>query len=358
MNRKIFISTIIGIIVISAAYSVNQRANVVSSNEFTTTTDSNFEPSMHATKIEDSSPAIKNQIHNSNKETNHKNTHTLSPIDRLRSITDKTDLQAQVIDEHDQFKRYPSENRAFESEDKDPVQQRYDVDERTTINDDSGMGLTIWSDEKFYLLNDTVNVYAFLQDPEGQKQATKFISSIYFNETHALGELTLIDEDGDGIYQGTFELSQKNTLGYGAGIYKIRIQDLKNKITDSVTFTLSQPDIALTGNYKEHINSEGNLIIDAEVSITSNNNFYIQASLYSSTNVAIGITQFSQQLTSGTHWIPLSFSGLMIQDAQETGPFVLKKVSVAKVTMPMQRAPLVEPEFHTDSYSLSEFAQQ
>jgi hypothetical protein len=47
----------------------------------------------------------------------------------------------------------------------------------------------------------------------------------------------------------------------------------------------------------------------------------------------------------------------MIQDAKETGPYVLKQISVAKVTMPMQRAPLVQPDFHTDSYALSELAQ-
>ena len=91
------------------------------------------------------------------------------------------------------------------------------------------------------------------------------------------------------------------------------------------------------------------------MNVSANSHFYIQASLYSSTNVAIGITQFSQQLTTGSHWVPLSFSGLMIQDANEAGPYVLKNVSVAKVTMPMQRGPLVEPDFQTDSYALDEF---
>jgi hypothetical protein len=133
---------------------------------------------------------------------------------------------------------------------------------------------------------------------------------------------------------------------------------VKNDITDAITFTLSQPDIELTGNYKEFINSNGDLIIEAQVKINANAHFYIQASLYSSGSIPIGVTQLSQPLTKGKHWLPLSFSGLMIQDSEESGPYVLKQVSVAKVTMPMQRGPLLEPNFITESYGLSEFSQK
>ena len=48
----------------------------------------------------------------------------------------------------------------------------------------------------------------------------------------------------------------------------------------------------------------------------------------------------------------------MIQDAQENGPYVLQQVSLAKVTMPMQRAPLLENQYTTSSYRLEEFAGQ
>jgi hypothetical protein len=81
----------------------------------------------------------------------------------------------------------------------------------------------------------------------------------------------------------------------------------------------------------------------------------MQGSLYSETQVAIGVAQLSTQLTPGLHWLTLSFSGLMIKDAQENGPYVLKHVSLAKVTIPMMRTPLIEPAFSTNSYRLDEF---
>jgi hypothetical protein len=279
----------------------------------------------------------------------------LSAIDRIRNLTNKTELQKQLVIEYDNFKRYPAENRAIENSQQDPITQRYSSDERTTLNDDKSIGLTIWSDEKYYLENDIVTVNAYIENFEGIKQATIFNSIFYYDQNQSLGNLEFSDQDDDGVYQATIKLNQSNTLNKGAGIYKVWIQDINNKITDSITFTLSQPDIQLTGNYRESINTNGDLIIDAEVEIKANSNFYIQASLYSSTQIPIGITEFSQQLTQGTHWIPLSFSGLMIQDSNESGPYVLKQASVAKVTMPMQRAPLVEPNFITESYALSEF---
>jgi RNase H-fold protein (predicted Holliday junction resolvase) len=285
-------------------------------------------------------------------------TTTESPIERLKNLSNKTDLQQNLVDEHDNFKRYPVENRAFNNKDQDPITQRYSVDERTTLNEDKSIGLTLWSDKKYYLENDTVTVNAYLQDAEGLRQATTFNSSFYYDQNQSLGEIEFSDENNDGVYQATIQLTQANTLSKGPGIYKIWIQDVKNDITDAITFTLSQPDIELTGNYKEFINSNGNLIIEAQVKINASSQFYIQASLYSSGSIPIGVTQLSQPLTKGNHWVPLSFSGLMIQDSEESGPYVLKQVSVAKVTMPMQRGPLVEPNFITESYGLSEFSQK
>lgn len=357
MNYKYLISAIIGIIAMGSVYSLNQGVSIVQSNDIHSqkTTQNSYTLNEQQDTLQSSaeqnitSPKVANNIRTQ--------IAIESPIERFRNRADNTDLITQLVKEHDNFTRYPSENRPFETEAQDPVTQRYAVDERTTMNDDHSMGLTIWSNEKFYLLNDTVNVFAYIQNAEGQKVPSSFLSTVLFNEVNTLGEMQLTDDNGDGVYKGTFELTQQNTLAKGPGIYKVRIQDVKNKLSDSLTFTLSQPDISLTGNYKEHIDSDGNLVIDAQVNIGATNNFYVQASLYSSTNVAIGVTQFSQQLTTGSHWVPLSFSGLMIQDAKETGPYVLKQISVAKVTMPMQRAPLVQPDFHTDSYALSEFAQ-
>jgi len=280
----------------------------------------------------------------------------LSPIERIRQISDKNGLQQALVNEHDKFKRYPPQNNRIEEAKKDPISQRYAVDERSTQNEDKTFGITIWSDEKFYLANGTVKVFAFLQDANGQKMDGAFSAQLLNTQHQKIMDINLQDEDNDQVYQASIELSSVKAMNGQTGIYKVVIENSQHRIKEALTFTLSKPDISLTGNYHDNITGDGNLLIEAEVEVTSQNRFYVQASLYSATNVPIGITEFAGDLTPGKHWVPLTYAGLMIQDAQETGPYVLEQVSVAKVTMPMQRAPLLKPDYQTESYGLDEFS--
>ncbi|MEH6346126.1 MAG: hypothetical protein V7785_13630 [Bermanella sp.] len=279
-------------------------------------------------------------------------------LERLRRQINKTDLQQNVLTEHDSFQRYPPQNHPIESAQQDPVTQRYDVDERTTMNDEKTMGITIWSNEKYYLANDSVKISAYLQDAQGQKIAGQFSARLVSTQGDTLAKFSLNDIDNSQIYQNVFELNSDNSQSHTPGIYKVIIEEDNSQIRDSVTFTLSQPDIQLTGEYRDKISAKGDLQIEAQVEVSQDNKFYVQASLYSNTRIPVGVTQFSQQMKAGKHWITLNFSGLMIQDAQESGPYVLQQISLAKVTMPMQRAPLVKPGYQTDSYGLDEFSSQ
>mgnify|MGYP000314730177 CR=1 FL=1 len=280
----------------------------------------------------------------------------LSPIERIRQISDKNGLQQALVNEHDNFKRYPPQNNRIEQAQQDPISQRYAVDERSTQNEDNTFGITIWSDEKFYLANSTVTVFAFLQDANGQKMDGAFSAQLLDTQHQKIMDLNLQDENNDQIYQANIDLASVKEMKGQTGIYKVVIANSQHQITDALTFTLSKPDISLTGNYHDNITGDGSLLIEAEVEVTSQNRFYVQASLYSATNVPIGITEFAGDLTPGKHWVPLTYAGLMIQDAQESGPYVLEQVSVAKVTMPMQRAPLFKPDYQTESYALDEFS--
>ncbi len=281
-----------------------------------------------------------------------------SAMDRLRLVTHKTELQEKTVNEYDNFKRYPPQNSAINSKQQDPITQRYDVDERTTMNDDGTVGLTIWSDEKYYVAGNNVTMFAYLQDAQGQRIKGNYSARLLSDQQDTLAEFILQDDDNDQLYEASIELNSENTENFTPGIYKVIIEESSSDIKDALTFTLSQPDIRLTGEFKDQINEEGGLLIEAQVEVTQDSQYYIQASLYSATHVAIGITQLNQTLTTGKHWVALNFAGLMIQDSQESGPYVLQQMSLAKVTMPMQRAPLSEPNFQTDSYGLDEFSNQ
>ena len=163
------------------------------------------------------------------------------------------------------------------------------------------------------------------------------------------------DNNQDGVYEYTLQLNSTADQSLEAGLYKVLIVNNTNKVSDALTFILSKPEIELTGNYKDSLSAKGELLIQVEVAVTEKNRFYFQASLYSANKIPIGSTQVSTELVAGKHWITLPFDGSMIKDVGEPGPFLLQHLSVAKVTMPLQRAPMNLPEYFTKDYALKQF---
>jgi Domain of unknown function (DUF4785) C-terminal domain len=275
----------------------------------------------------------------------------LNPIARIKAIQEKTALHESLLADHDSFTRYPEYNQKIASSESDPTAVRYEIDERTTIDEEQQASLTIWSDKKYYLHGDQAIVYASLKDAHGRSIPTQFLGQLIFDESQGLQQLEFTDSNHDGIYETPVFLNKEKL----SGLYKVLIVNKHNKLADAVTFTLSEPEIQLSGNYRDTLNAQGNLVIEAEISVSKANRFYVQASLYTENNDPIGTTQYSSDLAAGKHWIPLEFDGLMIHDAQEHGPYLLKNLSLAKVALPIQRAPLENPEFHTQDYSLEQF---
>ncbi|WP_197476170.1 hypothetical protein, partial [Oleiphilus sp. HI0043] len=232
-----------------------------------------------------------------------------------------------------------------------PTEKRYAIDERTSLDEETHTALTIWSDKKYYLHGDIATIYASLQDANQAPIPSQFLGQLIYNESSNLQQFEFTDENQDGIYEYRIDIDAEKI----AGLYKVLIVNKTNKLADAITFTLSEPALELTGNFRDKLNAQGNLLIETEISVSSKNRFYFQASLYSASNTPIGTTQHSGELAPGKHWIPLEFDGLMIHDAQEEGPFLLKNLSLAKVALPIQLAPLAHPEFYTRDYSLSQF---
>lgn len=279
----------------------------------------------------------------------------LSPIDRIRAIQNKSELHQSLIEDHEQFKRYPEYNQVFSNPERDPVVERYDVEERTTQNPEDQSSLSIWSDKKYYLQNDNATIFASLRDAEGEIIPTKFMGQLIYNEQVSLQTIEFSDTNQDGIYEHKITLDDSTESPFKPGVYKVLIVNNTNKVSDAVTFILSEPEISLTGNYRESLSENKQLLIQAEVNVTSPNRFYFQASLYSANQIPIGSTQQSLDLNTGTQWITLVFDGALIRDSEEDGPYLLKHISLAKVTLPMQRAPLKKTEFFTKDYAVEQF---
>ena len=292
-----------------------------------------------------------------NKEQADANQHNeyLSPIERIQAIENKNELHESLLKDHEQFSRYAEYNKAFEDTSKDPVVKRYEVEERTTQSQEDETSLTIWSDKKYYLPGEQATVFASLRNSEGQAVPTTFVGQLIYNEKTNLQTFQFTDQNQDGIYENTLSLTGSVEQSLGAGLYKVLVVNNKNKVSDALTFILSEPEIKLTGNFKDSVTANGELLIQAEVSVSEKNRFYLQASLYSANKIPIGATQQALELTKGKHWVNLLFDGRMIKDSGESGSYLLKNISLAKVTVPMQRAPLDSAEYFTKDYSLEQF---
>jgi len=281
---------------------------------------------------------------------------SLSTIERIRALQDQTDMHHAMLKDHDEFKRYPSNNQRIQKADSDPLIKNYAIDERTTISDDKTNALTIWSDKKYYVRGDRVTVNAYVSDEKGTRIPSNITAQLIFDETQSVQVLDFQDPDQDAIYELSFIADEMNKQALLAGIYKVLIVSDTSELLDSVAFVLADPEATFTGNYRDSLTPQGDLMVEAEIEVTSADRFYFQASLYTELGDPIGGNQMTLNLNKGKAWVPFKFYGLMMRDSNVDGPYLLKNISLARVTMPMQRAPLIHPGYLTEHYSLTKFS--
>lgn len=279
----------------------------------------------------------------------------MSPIDRIRAIQNKTALHQSLLKDHDEHHRYPAHNRRFERPESDPVLRHYGIDQRVTTSDDDQYALSVASDQKYYLPSQNVTLLATLQDAYGKYLHANFAAQLIYNEQRNLGFIDFSDSDQDGRYESTFSLADFAGQALPPGLYKVLIMEETSALVDAVAFVVSEPVIQATGEFRESLTAQGDLRIELEVEVKEQNRFYVQASLYALGNTPVGTTQFSETLAAGTHWVPLDFYGLMIRDSGEAGPYTLQHLSLAKVGVPMERMPLSDLNYQTQSYGLDQF---
>ncbi|WP_444908679.1 DUF4785 family immunoglobulin-like domain-containing protein [Microbulbifer sp. TRSA005] len=265
----------------------------------------------------------------------------------------KTELHQSLLSDLAKFHRYPPENRAIKSASQDPISQTHAPDQRTTYSD-NGDTLTLWTDQKFYLYGDTVRVFAFQTDSDGVKVPADLTALMVLDDQHVLGSLTFEDGNGDLVYEAEIEAGAYQGQSLPTGIYKIIVDTDIDGLRDAAAFTLSEDTGSYTGNLRDSLTNEGNLLVEAEVEILQQGRFYFRGSLYNDEQTPIGSTQYAVELSPGRHWIPFEFYGLMIRDADQDGPYLVKQLSIARVTVPRADR-LFEPGYYTERYSLEQF---
>ncbi|GAA5446066.1 hypothetical protein Misp06_04274 [Microbulbifer sp. NBRC 101763] len=265
----------------------------------------------------------------------------------------KTELHQSLLSDLAKFHRYPPENRAIKNPSQDPITQTHAPDQRTT-HSDNGDALTLWTERKFYSYGEVLRAYAFQTDSDGAKVPADLTALMVLDDQQVVGTLTFSDTNGDLIYEVEMEAGSYQGQPLPAGIYKIIVDTDIDGLRDAAAFTLSEDTGSYTGNLRDSLTSEGNLLIEAEVEILEQGRFYFRASLYNDEQSSIGTTQNALQLPPGRHWIPFDFYGLMIRDADQDGPYLVKQLSISRVTVPRTER-LFEPGYYTERYSLEQF---
>ncbi|MFA0810480.1 hypothetical protein [Microbulbifer epialgicus] len=265
----------------------------------------------------------------------------------------KTELHQSLLSDLAKFHRYPPQNRAINSLSQDPITQTHAPDQRTTQSD-NGDALTLWTQKKFYSYGEKVQVYAFQTDSDGVKVLADLTALMVMDDRQVVGTLTFNDNDGDLIYEVEMEAGSYEGRPLSAGIYKIIVDTDIDGLRDAAAFTLSEDTGNYTGNLRDSVTSEGDLLVEAEVEILERGRFYFRASLYNDEQTPIGVLQYAAELPVGRHWIPFEFYGLMIRDKEQDGPYLVKQLSISRVTVPRTER-LFQPGYYTERYNIEQF---
>lgn len=264
-----------------------------------------------------------------------------------------TDMHQRVMAAMRESNLHPPHNRRFQAVDADPIVQRYQVERRTTFSEDGSRAITVWSDRTHYSQGDAVVVRAQLQAGEGTAplELESVEALVLHGESKAVGRVDLLDPDGDGIFEGTFDSGKSRP-----GIHKALVSPTAD-LVESVGFMVNEPTASFTGRYRDRLQG-GDLVIEAEVAVQSPGPYQIRGTLYETAETSIGSASVNHDLRRGKQWVSLNFHGLLFHRAEVDGPYLLKHVTLIKRTMPPRWGGDVQPGYRTEAYDRAVFSDE
>jgi hypothetical protein len=146
------------------------------------------------------------------------------------------------------------------------------------------------------------------------------------------------------------------------GQYQVLVQadpDDGPELSASTTFGYSVQIAHLTGNYRDAI-VNGNLQIDAEIEVEEAGEFRVESTLVTTKDAKmIGYGYGQATLEPGTHWIPITYYGLIFHDMKADGPYSMFSTMLSTVDPNGAQESDVVPNAHTTkAYAVSDFGDQ
>lgn len=232
--------------------------------------------------------------------------------------------------------------------------------------------LTVWAGAVSYEAPEPVELHATVEGSgPGGKAHGAVVATLSGEVVTAGGELigtvTYRDDGegadrraGDGVYSALFappaDLDPGLATSYGVRVHAVTAAGDAVDALDG--FLYGKPKAHLTGAYRDAV-VDGNLVIEAEVAVEEAGRFHLAATLGDVKGQPLGWAQTAAELTPGTHWLKLSFYGLMFRDRGAAGPFRLLSAALATTgAMPNALNDLVEDVHRTRAYPLARFTDR
>lgn len=263
--------------------------------------------------------------------------------------------------------RYPESSRALALGEVDPIRaKRIPAPHSLATPDVDGL-LTVWSSKVSFEAGEPVVLHVAVTDlPADVVAGTRITGEVVDSDGHVLGKVTYRDggwfdeATGDGVFSGLFRFPVARVPELAESfLVKVRAEKPDGEVLKAASgFLLSNPHGRLTGQYREEL-VDGNLVISAEVEVDRSGRFHLAGTLYDVTGQPVGWAQAAETLEPGTHWIPLSYYGLMFHERGARGPFVLGSVALSTTSgMPNALNDVVESPYRTRVYGLESFRAQ
>jgi hypothetical protein len=250
----------------------------------------------------------------------------------------------------------------------DELAEQYALHIQTSDEDAGQPVLAVYTDHRTFESPEPVRLRAHLSTQYGPVFAN--LSASVLDGTGQL--VTELHFSRDGLEYVSSFVPPAPTSASSA--YSIRVSALgpnQERRDTLLEIVYNQSLARLTGNFRDRLDN-GNLLIEAEVSVQHAGEFALSGSLYgAAAKQQIAWAEASAKLAEGSNWVPLKFHGLILREQQVDGPYLLRYVALtaqtadaAVTTRPLRDAyttqsyvaDAFEGEPHRDSQWLAEAA--
>lgn len=244
-------------------------------------------------------------------------------------------LALQAAEDYRQQARYPDHSRALEAGRPDPVRAQHTPTRHSLAGPDGAAPrLVVWSGAVSFQAPEPVDLFATLKGPD--RHDAVITGTVEDSRGNPVGRVTYLDDGvapderaGDGVYSARFELPA-DARPELAEAYLVKVHaglDDGDFRRVAAGFLYTSPWAELTGRFRDRA-ADGDLVVSAQVQVERAGRFHVEGTLHTMSGEPVGWAQTAVELEPGTHWVDLSFYGLMFHDRNVNGPLRLGTVAL------------------------------